>query len=372
MTDTSVQLQLLIGKSKPMPASQLVIDSLLNVEVENHDNARDGFQMTFTLGRDARANDYPLLQNRLVEPGHRVIIVVLMKGQSNILIDGIITRHQITTGRGPGSAQLVVTGEDISLKMDLEEKRRPHPNQTDSTIVSRILSAYTTYGITPQVTSTQDHPSESQRKPGQDGTDLDYIRKLAQRNGFIFYIEPTNVPKQTIAYWGPDRREGTAQPFLTANMGPHTNVESLDFDFDALLPAKPQINTLDVSKRTLAEVAIPPSLSKSITGEPATAWRTTLPADTARLTPAQAEMVALTHVMESADAVKFRGELHTVRYGHILRARRLVGVRGVGMNYNGNYYVKQVTHHISRGKYTQSFVLSREGRYPAKQTGVVG
>ena len=49
----------------------------------------------------------------------------------------------------------------------------------------------------------------------------------------------------------------------------------------------------------------------------------------------------------------------TVRYGDILRARRLVGVRGVGTNYGGKYYVKQVTHRIKRGEYKQRFTLTR-------------
>ena len=55
------------------------------------------------------------------------------------------------------------------------------------------------------------------------------------------------------------------------------------------------------------------------------------------------------------------GELDTVRYGHVLRARRLVGVRGAGLTYDGLYYVRRVTHTIERGSYTQSFALSREG-----------
>ena len=50
-----------------------------------------------------------------------------------------------------------------------------------------------------------------------------------------------------------------------------------------------------------------------------------------------------------------------VRYGHILKARQLVGVRGTGLAYDGLYYVKSVTHKIKRGEYKQSFELSRNG-----------
>lgn len=58
-----------------------------------------------------------------------------------------------------------------------------------------------------------------------------------------------------------------------------------------------------------------------------------------------------------------------MRYGHILRARMLVGVRGAGLTYDGMYYVESVTHNIKRGEYKQSFTLSRDG--VVSQTPVV-
>ena len=45
----------------------------------------------------------------------------------------------------------------------------------------------------------------------------------------------------------------------------------------------------------------------------------------------------------------------------IKRARRLVGVRGVGFLLDGFYYVQRVTHRIKKGEYKQSFSLVREG-----------
>jgi hypothetical protein len=38
-----------------------------------------------------------------------------------------------------------------------------------------------------------------------------------------------------------------------------------------------------------------------------------------------------------------------------------VGVRGVGLSYGGNYYVRSVKHVIARNAYTQHFTISREG-----------
>jgi hypothetical protein len=50
-----------------------------------------------------------------------------------------------------------------------------------------------------------------------------------------------------------------------------------------------------------------------------------------------------------------------LRYGRVLKARGLVGVRGAGDAFDGLYYVRSVTHSIKRGEYKQSFSLSRNG-----------
>jgi hypothetical protein len=75
----------------------------------------------------------------------------------------------------------------------------------------------------------------------------------------------------------------------------------------------------------------------------------------------QAIAVALARTAASSDAITGNGQLDVVRYGRILKARQMVGVRGAGLAYDGMYYVNTVTHNLKRGEYTQSFTLSRDG-----------
>jgi hypothetical protein len=72
-------------------------------------------------------------------------------------------------------------------------------------------------------------------------------------------------------------------------------------------------------------------------------------------------MCGLAKAAKWAEAVTGRGELNVLRYGRILKARQLVGVRGAGMAFDGLHYVKSVTHKIKPGEYTQSFELTRNG-----------
>ncbi len=84
--------------------------------------------------------------------------------------------------------------------------------------------------------------------------------------------------------------------------------------------------------------------------------------DLGGLNSAQARARAVASSDASLDtAVTAEGELDAVRYGRLLEARGLVGVRGVGDTYDGLYYVKQVTHVIEAGSYKQRFSLSRDG-----------
>jgi len=50
-----------------------------------------------------------------------------------------------------------------------------------------------------------------------------------------------------------------------------------------------------------------------------------------------------------------------LRYGDLLRPRGIVGLRGAGFTHDGLYYVKSVSHTISKGQYKQRFTLTREG-----------
>ena len=61
------------------------------------------------------------------------------------------------------------------------------------------------------------------------------------------------------------------------------------------------------------------------------------------------------------EAVTGSGALDVARYGRLLKARGLVGVRGAGLAFDGLYYVDSVTTTIKRGACKQSFRLTRNG-----------
>ncbi len=359
-----IRLQLLISgmDAPPRPAPYEVADALIGLQVTNNDRERDGFQMEFSLGKDT-LHDFGLLRGGVLDVKNRVIIVVIFGTRPQVLIDGIITKHQMMPSNEPGRSTLHVTGEDISVKLSFEDQNLTYPNQSDSDIVKKILKDA---GFLPQVTATEDTPGETVRIPTQRCNHLKYIQQLAQRNGFSFYVEPSNIPGLNVAYWGKEKRDGEHQPALTMNMGPQTNVDTpINFSFNALVPAEPDVSILDPVTKVAIPVPVPSSFLPSLTKNPIKPLRKTITRDTANLSFAQALLKAISGASEDFDVIVANGEVDALRYGRVLRARRLVDVAGVGQTYNGTYYVQQVTHSIKRvphGQYTQSFTLQREGR----------
>jgi hypothetical protein len=346
-SELGIRQILWMGSTVPTPAPYEVLQSLVSVEVTNDDEAGDGFQLIVALRKDSTL-DYGLLKHPVFSPGTRVIIGVVLGVVPEVLIDGVITHHQVKVTGGGG--ELTVTGKDISSVMDLEEQNSGFDNQPDSVIATRIIAKYARFGLTPAVAPTTDVPIQTDRVPSQQETDLGFLRRTAERNGFSFFIEPVTFGVNK-AYWGPENRLGVPQHALTQDMGAATNLRSLDFSHDSLLPAAPAgvivepFFKLSIPIPPLPSLKIPPLAST-----PAPAVRRTIVRDVANQNPLKAATELLAAATNTGNAVSGDGELDTLRYGHVLRARQLVGVRGAGLSYDGLY-----------SEYTQRFRISREG-----------
>jgi hypothetical protein len=355
-----IRMILLLGQTIPLPAPPEVLSALTRVEVTNDSQTGDGFQITFMLSK-SQPMEYNLLQSGALKPSTRVIIGLILGATPEVLIDGIITHHQHSPSAEPGQSTLTVTGKDVSVMLDLEEKNEKYENQPDFLIVTRLIASYAKFGLIPQVTPTTDVPIMLQRIPRQHETDLKFIQRMAERNGFVFYIEPVTFGVNT-AYWGAENRLKLPQSALALGPGAFANLKSIHFTEDALAPVATKGTFVEPITKTAIPIPQLPSLRiPPLASSPTPAMRTNLMRDTSNQNPAQAATSALARATNAPDAVRGEGEIDSVRYGKVLRARGIVGISHVGQAYDGNYYVRRVTHSISRGDYKQSFAVSREG-----------
>jgi hypothetical protein len=284
-----------------------------------------------------------------------------------VISDGMVTRQEVAPSSEPGQSTVTVTGDDMATVMDrVEMPFMRFPGMNDSAQAAVILAKYAAFGIVPMVIPPvfPDTPVPTDTVPTQNGTDYSYLKQLAGRNGYVFYVEPGPAPGANIAYWGPDIRIPVPQSALNINMDAHTNVESLTFSFDGLAKKVTVLTVLDpVTKKITIPVPVP---NLSVLRPPLGA-KLPLPAKVefyrygTKLTVTRAIATALGISFAAKDSITASGSLNVVRYGQVLRSRLLVGVRGAGLAYDGLYYVNSVTHNLKRGEYKESFRLSRDG-----------
>lgn len=360
-----VHLTLLIGPLPvPVPAPPPLLEALQSVQV-NSQRDRTGFQLTFTLGKLSPLQI--MLAAGLLDPMiTRVVIIVTLRGVPNVICDGVVTQHQISPSNEAGQSTLTLTGDDLTVLMDVVQIQIPWPAMPDFARINVILAKYAMFGITPIVIPS---PVVTVRSPTegfdfQTNADLPYMKDLARLSGYTFYLEPGPLPLQSIAYFGPDVRIPIPQPALSVNSDWETNVESLSFSLNGLSKQVVVMFVLDpVTNKIPIPVPVPnisllkPPLGARLT-PPA---KIKFPSDLANLSISEAIKRAFGLMREGADAVSGSGSLNVMRYGQILRARMLVGVRGAGITYDGLYYVESVSHSIKRGEYKQNFTLSRDG-----------
>jgi hypothetical protein len=147
-------------------------------------------------------------------------------------------------------------------------------------------------------------------------------------------------------------------------MGAETNVQQISFRNDGLAPIKVRGVVQDRSSNQAAPIEALTSQRIPLSAQPD--WltlpvtRTTL-TSASGLTTAQALARAQGAMDASTDSMIATGTLDALRYGDLLSARALVGLRGAGFTHDGLWYVQRVSHRIRRGEYTQSFTLTRDG-----------
>ncbi|MFZ0420284.1 MAG: hypothetical protein WAM04_19425 [Candidatus Sulfotelmatobacter sp.] len=375
----SVQLTLMMGPIIAVPVPASVLESLAEVEVNIHDVEPSGFKLTFSIAKQSPLQLLFLLTGGMPLLFMRCILVVTVNGIANVLIDGVITRNDIAPGDKGSNSTLSLYGRDLTALMDQSKwSGFPFPACAREARVAAMLAKYAFFGVLPAIIPSIlfDISLPIEAIPAQQGTDLQYIRQLAEEVGYVFYIAAGPTPGTSTAYWGPQVKVGPVQPALNTDMDAYTNVESLHFNFDQEKSKIPLVYTYVEQIGTSIPIPIPPvnpldpplgaipPIPTNLLPPDLTSFRD----DLSKLSVAQATMMALAAGAASSEAVTCEGSLDVTRYGGVLSARKLVGVRGAGYAFDGLYYVKSVTHKIKRGEYKQDFTLTRNGLVSTVQT----
>lgn len=278
------------------------------------------------------------------------------------IFSGYITQVKPTFEPDEDQCTLEITGLDGSVVMDREEKLKDWPNKKDSDIVSEIFGLH---GFAPQVEDTTVVHDEAVSTVIQRETDLQFLRRLALRNGFACYVDGTN------GHFRPLPAEEEPQPILSVHFGEETNMTRFSVTVDALRPAKVEMFQVDRLAKEVISAAVETSEEDAL-GDMDAAGLLRSQVDAARIFVAKnaatgtPEMEALCRGLfqEGAWFVTGEGEVDGGAYEHVLKPRGLVTVKGVGETYSGVYYVSYVRHVFTCESYTQHFRLKRDALLP--------
>ena len=291
------------------------------------------------------------------------------------VFDGYITSVYLNLTSEPGGTTFEITAMDTSVLMSLEEKVATWPDMSDSDIVQQIVSGY---GVQLQADSTSTVHQENDTTMVQRGTDIQFVRDLALRNGMEFYFETDKTSGDVVAYFQAPQLTDTPQADLAVQFGDSSNLSQFSARLDGQRPLSVKTQQIDVKAGSANPAQVGDSqLSKlgdkdanTLIGDPLGSLVT--PQDT------QAQMLLLatptsdaTELQTIAQAVRVEagwfitatGEVNSDAYQAVLRPHRTVLVKGAGKPYSGKYYVTKVTHELkAEGTYTQKFEARRNAR----------
>src|SRR5215468_9421240 len=278
-----IQLTLMMGPIIPLAAPRVVMDALDSVEVHTSDGAASGFQLKFQFNSRSELNTI-----FLIAAGNTASLATPQP-----LFDGVMTNVEVQAGSQGSAGTVTVTGEDLTKVMDMQDfSGLPFPAMPVEARVALLCAKYAPFGLIPLPIPIlfPDVQIPIDKIPAQKGTDLQYIRQLAEDVGYVFYIEPGPAPGTNIAYFGPPIKIGIPQPALNLDMDALTNVESLSFSFDPTKGVLPVVLIQNQLTRVPIPIPIPNinPLQPPLGALPTPLANLKLLKDTAKMNPMQA------------------------------------------------------------------------------------
>jgi phage protein D len=352
------------------PASAAVLNAIKQIELEDHARMADMLRLRLAVAVREDGSGWTLLDDVLFKRlAHLKLSVTIGSATATPLIDAYVIEVATTFSNEPGGSELVVTAMDPTVLMHLEEKVKAWPNMKDSEIANAIF-ADAAYGFTPVVDDTKWSRQENEHTVIQHGTDIQFLQQLADRNGFECFVE-VNDKGVVEGHFHAPKHDAQPQGTLTINTGAATNVNRFRAKFDMLGPTTAKVATLDPDSAQAQSAASDSTTQADGMGDapsvPADRPRKVLLSQIGVSQAGEAQRLAQAVVDRSSWSILADGELNTVAYGAVMRAKAPVMVRGVGRQFSGRYYVDRVLHTIGGdGSYTQRVTLRRNA------TGLTG
>jgi phage protein D len=343
-----------------LPAMDLMTPGVVEF-IEVHERLGDTTYFSIQFRCDIMDGDISLLGDSRLGPGSMISILVPNGTQVECLVKGPIYAQEIILKNGGDASSVLVKGADSTLAMDREFKSVAY-EATDSTAVTTVLGNYT---YIPDVGNTAAMHMQTKHNLIQRSSDLQFVRKLARRNGFKFWVTADQFGIETAHFQRPSL-DGEPSAELIINRQDF-NTNELQISWDAHRPSNVQGIQLDLANKTEIVGAVGASPETLLGGQAQQAFAPDLV--TIDLAPPVDDAGDLTARLEAAmiDASYFvhaSCETSLQQLNKLVRAHTVVQVTGAGTLHSGKYLVATVTHHLDESAHKMKVQLLRNAIGP--------
>ncbi|MGH6910740.1 MAG: phage late control D family protein [Phenylobacterium sp.] len=336
--------------------------ALAEIEVDATVDGAAAFRLHFDLSRTFMG-DFDAMVVDIFRPLAPIRISVSAGlGVPQTLINGFVRDAQLSVSNQPGRSALEVSGMDaLGTTMGLVQMPAIWPSLPDSEVARAIFARYavapTFVFPTPPTRTVVDTTTTQHSK------DNAYLRQLAQRNAYEVFIQPDPLIGLDQGHFHPPFTAAPPQGVLSIDFGSQTNLNSLSVGYQMLQPTGVIGVTIEPKSRAVVPVFGVVGSEPPMGLEPAL-FRILPPlVETVEVkdatNPAEAIFGAVARATESSRAIRASGEVDGLKYSRPLLPGLPVLIRGAGRSHSGLYYVTSVSHHISKGGYTQRFQAVR-------------
>ncbi len=350
------------------PISDELYDSVAEIIVEDNGILADVFTIRLAVSK-LDSGEWEYLNDERFDLFNEVSIRAgFENGVKEFLIEGYITQIRTHFDSAEGKSYLEINGMDPTVLMNLEEKVVAWQDMKDSEIAQEI---FTKYDFTPKVDDTSTVHKQNDCTVIQKGTDIQFLRSLARRNGFECYVE-TASSGEVMGYFRKPVLDETPQKDLAIHFDSESNLVYFRPQIDSLKPLVVGAAQIDIkNKEMVSEVAGSPQFAKLGKNSLQDLIESKLsslvvPKDSvSKIQLKNQQSVPLLKLSSQAVLdegswfVTAQGEINSEAYQSILKAKRIVLVKGAGRIYSGKYYVSKVSHIFTKEEYVQRFEARR-------------
>ncbi|MGD2114558.1 MAG: hypothetical protein PVG07_05890 [Acidobacteriota bacterium] len=327
---------------------------LVELTVESARDRAAAATLRFESRRDEHG-EWSVQDAGILAPWKTIVIEAAFGSDTEEVMRGYVREVSADYPEEPGETTVTVECQDESLALDREHVRivwGADAPTDDATIVRTIVS---NHGLTLEPDSG---PGLSGLVVNQDGTDVCFLRRRAEANGYELIFREGTV------YFGDMRLDADPQANILVYAGRDTHCYRFSVRSDGHQADRVAFDTAAEQGAERVEQVVDPDLplmgtetaDSSGSGLGDFVWRLRRHGG---LSEPELAARARARANELAMRVHAEGELDGSLYGHVLRVGEPVGVDGVGSWLAGTYYVDKVTHRFTMDGYRQTFELLR-------------